>query len=225
MRVVLRVAVAGKMFGGGNHARVKAALCPRRAEDSGVARVLAKGARSEYRGIFVAVQIDCGREVHVDAKRGDFFVDVVARIIRVVRIAARADGKVSGRDAGVPLYVADPAALLVCCHKERNFKRPPLRLFLHAFYRARHKRRVVRVPAKNFYASQAARRYPFVQKVAGLRARPPEHQYLRIQFFVAHPRDERVGQFFVGVVAPKVYVVLGEGGAGKERGEGQGRKG
>lgn len=215
VRVERRVAVTGKMLRRRNDARIERAAHEFRAEFSHEVGVLPERARADDRRIYVRVQIDGGREIHVYAERVYLARYVVRRIIRVHRKRRRPDCHVSRRLRRVALDVPNPAAFLVGRDEKGNLELPLLRAFLDFRYRLGDFVRVVRVPAEHLHASKSPLGNPSVQEVARLFSRPAEHQNLRQKLPVVHLRDEEVGKLRVGVIAPEIGVVRDFGEKGR----------
>ena len=87
MRVLLSVAVAREVFCRGEHAIVLNSTDERPAHSCDELRIFTEGTRGDYRILWIVVDVEHGRERHVDAERTPLERGDAAHLVSERRVA------------------------------------------------------------------------------------------------------------------------------------------
>ena len=206
--------VAREVLGGGHDTGALQAAEERHRQQTGGDRIGTERARADDRCLGVGVHVDGGREVHVDAERGQLAADVAAGLEGITGQASGAQRQVARRDgAGVP-DVADPASLLIGGYKQGNLPRLAARRLLHPVDGGGELLEPGDVAGEYLDSSQAALLDHPLQRGRKSGAGVAENEYLRQQLLVAQLAGKSTHLGRAGQGVP-------EGGVGGCAGAGQ----
>ena len=225
--IAVRGAVAGEVLGGGHDAGTLQAAKEGHRQQPGLHRIGTERARADHRGRGIGVHVHGGREVHVDAERGQLGAEVAPGVVRVRGQAGCAQGEVAGSLRRGVLDVADPAPLLVGGDEQRNLPRLAPRRLLQRRGGGGELIQTCRVAGKELDAAEAALLDPAPQLRRHRGARVAEHEHLSQQLVVAHGAGQGAHRRGIGDRLPERYLRRGarRGALLRRRRQGAGRGG